>query len=147
MDQTPLPHPDASFGRAEGRRRVLIECSDPCLAWAAAEELRRGGFEVATCWALGSGGPPRCPVTEGRRCVLVAQADVIVRAFAGREAQHEAIVEAVDRAAPETPVCLLTSDGAGWIPVHPALGRHSLLDAVGVAVELLEPEAPGGLVT
>ena len=125
-----LPMPDKAFAKGEAPR-VLIECCDPCLAWAAADELREAGYEVATCWALGGGGPPRCPVVNGGTCRLVEEADFIVRSFAGRELQHRAIVEGVARAAPDTPVCVEAPDGRGWVRLGGAEAAENVTDLIG----------------
>jgi hypothetical protein len=135
-----LPLPDKAFAKgaksAKGKgMRVLIECCDPCLAWAAADELREAGYEVATCWALGGGGPPRCPMVNGGTCRLVEEADVIVRSFAGRELQHRAIVEAVSRAAPGTPVCVEAPDGRGWVRLGGAEASMNVGDSVADLIE------------
>lgn len=128
-DHRVLPFPSRRFEGPDDAPKALIECCDPALAWAAADVLAEEGYAVATCWALGAGPQTPCPLLVGERCPLLAEADLIVRSFAGREADHRPIAEAVSRAAPRTPVTIESPDGRGWFTLGPGMISTRLAEA------------------
>ena len=106
-----LPAPDWAFRGPRRAKRVLVETDHPCAAWAAEHELAAAGYDVATCSAVGSAGHGRCPLLDGERCMLVEDADVIVRCFDLDAPGRTDIVDAVAAVAPETRVIDLEADG------------------------------------
>lgn len=87
-----------------GRPRVLVEEADPALQFAVEGILGAAGYEVAGC-----GGPEAlragaCPLVEEGRCSLVEGADVILNSLGLGTAADRAVLAAVRKAVPDTPV-------------------------------------------
>ncbi|HSK23180.1 MAG TPA: hypothetical protein VK906_08395 [Egicoccus sp.] len=96
------------FGSSSGGTpRVVVEERDPSLRRLAGDHLRRSGFEVASC-----GGPEqlsrrRCPLEEGGRCPAIVDADVVVSSLRSDTPRHVAVVGALRRRYPGTPLLIV----------------------------------------
>ena len=108
-----LPAPDWVFHGPRRAKRVLIETDECCLAWAAERALVDAGYDVATCSAIGDASHGRCPLLDGERCLLVEDADVIVRSFDLQAPDRADIVDAVAATVPETRVIEIETDRRG----------------------------------
>lgn len=98
------PYPDRAFSRPDRKGRVLIESSDPCVAWANEDTLLAAGYDVAVCWGpVPDGGTP-CPLITGGRCLLAEDADVIVQSFAVGEREVFPMYGELDGCVLELPI-------------------------------------------
>lgn len=91
-------------GRMDWRARVLVENADAGVGYAMQNLLKDEAFDVQYC-----GGPDhlrghRCPlVTEGR-CALVEGADVVVHSLNPDRPDQAAVLRAIKKLHPDTPV-------------------------------------------
>ena len=108
------------FSGQEGRRRVLVEESDPAMRGAITRLLDDAGFE-----AIGCGGPEdhpgkRCPLDSGYGCDAAAGTDVIFFSFRLANPENQKILKDLKRLHPKTPIVV-------EIPKPQAVGHHGLL--------------------
>ena len=124
-----LPFPGGAFRpRDEGDRgRVLVECSDPALAWVVEERLVEEGYDAVSCWGPTRGGGAGCPLLCGKGCPLVESADVIVQSIPFSQRKTFPILEAVREAVPQTPVCVEVAEPSRW-KLGEALAGCAIID-------------------
>ena len=95
-----IPRRTWSSPQPSGRHsRLLIEDGHPALAISDFSLFRDAGFDVAFCSGPGD-EPGACPLLRGQRCVLVAEADVVLHGLD----PALGIAAAIRRQHPELPV-------------------------------------------
>jgi hypothetical protein len=117
------------------RPRVLIEHCDESVALRYAGILGRAGYSVGICRGpSGERQPPeRCVLATGERCVFVDGADVVVSALGVRAEEKRAVLEALRRFHPRTPLVVELS--AGEIDRY-----EELIDGVHLIISPVAPE-------
>lgn len=145
---------ECSSTKREGRTvgaplRVLIEAPDGPEGTTIWQVLRDSGYE--TLWCPGPAGPPEswCPLMGGRRCDLVASADVIVSSLGFGHSTCREVLAKLHSLHPEARVVVEASPSAArkWSPVlggyqvvlSPVSAR-SLLDAVERAARVVSED-------
>lgn len=150
VDTRQLPYPDRAWDRDNRRRRVLVESSDPSIAWAAETILGRAGYEVAVCWGPATLPGSACPMVECGRCALAQGADAIVQSFGLFEHDRFPILHALRTHAPKIPICVevpgpardtFGDDLKGCTVIDQPMTPQRLLDAIEKAVGTSKEEA------
>jgi hypothetical protein len=100
----PTPASCAWSTGATNGKRVVVESDDAAVGWAVGGVLQREGYEVVQCPGPDAGH--RCPVLDGGRCQLVADADVVINLLGGDHTDGigPAVRTALRSAHPDTPV-------------------------------------------
>jgi hypothetical protein len=83
--------------------RVLVEA--PAEAWVPSAMLKEHGFKVMVCPGPLAGGPP-CPALAGRRCPMVAGADVVVAGLPRSQEPGSRLLDLHRLLHPSVPVCV-----------------------------------------
>ena len=96
----PPRFPDAPAGRA----RVVIEGSDGAVRDAIGRMLADAGHEVVDCGGPESLRTGRCPLEQGATCPGIEAADLVVSSFPTGSPRERAILAAIRRRHPDTPL-------------------------------------------
>ena len=130
MTMKESPNPSS----APAVRRVLVECDDPTIQDGLERVLRETGYEVSLC-AGPTSRSSGCPLVVSGQCGLVEDAQVVVHALDHADSSNRAVLAALVRSAPDTPIVaeagLVAEDKSGDVRrVRFPMSRAALLDTI-----------------
>lgn len=119
------------------RPRLLIEAQDVAERRELAQRFDASGFDVVTCGGPRSLAGGRCSLVLADICPPMEQADVVLHLLDQHDADSRAVLAALQRAFPATPIAVLV-DGAESVPAAPIPAGCHVLPATASTAEVSE---------